>query len=119
LIAGFIGAIPTEKPCAASICDLFSLTQTGLADNVIRMYREALSTISIAAALLCAGRRGVAQSSNKGTLANASLEELMNIEFSIGVQDALEANHVECESTRFNQISMVPRNFYAEATWRY
>jgi iron complex outermembrane receptor protein len=42
-----------------------------------------------------------------------------NIEFSIGVQDALEANHVEYESTRFNQISMVPRNFYAKATWRF
>jgi iron complex outermembrane receptor protein len=41
------------------------------------------------------------------------------IEFSIGVQDAFEANHVEYESTRFNQISEVPRNFYCKAKWRF
>jgi iron complex outermembrane receptor protein len=41
------------------------------------------------------------------------------IEFSIGVQDAFEANHVEYESTRFNQISQVPRNFYGKVTWRF
>jgi iron complex outermembrane recepter protein len=41
------------------------------------------------------------------------------IELSIGVRDALEANHVEYESTRFNQTSLVPRNFYAKATWRF
>jgi iron complex outermembrane recepter protein len=41
------------------------------------------------------------------------------IEFSIGVQDAFEANHLEYESTRFNQTSEVPRNFYGKATWRF
>jgi iron complex outermembrane recepter protein len=41
------------------------------------------------------------------------------LEFSIGVQDALEANHVEYESTRFNQISEIPRNVYAKAIWRF
>ena len=41
------------------------------------------------------------------------------VELSIGVQDAFEANHVEYESTRFNQISEVPRNFYGRMTWRF
>jgi iron complex outermembrane recepter protein len=41
------------------------------------------------------------------------------IEFSLGVQDAFEANHVEYESTRFNQTSEVPRNFYGKFTWRF
>ncbi|MGA3190709.1 MAG: TonB-dependent receptor [Bryobacteraceae bacterium] len=41
------------------------------------------------------------------------------IEFSIGVQDAFEANHVEYESSRFDQISEVPRNFYGKGTWRF
>jgi outer membrane receptor protein involved in Fe transport len=41
------------------------------------------------------------------------------IEFSLGVQDAFEANHVEYESTRFNQTSEVPRNFYGRFTWRF
>jgi iron complex outermembrane recepter protein len=41
------------------------------------------------------------------------------IELSVGVQDAFEANHVEYESTRFNQISQVPRNFYGKLTWRF
>jgi hypothetical protein len=41
------------------------------------------------------------------------------IEFSIGVQDAFEAHHVEFESSRFNQISQVPRNFYGKVTWRF
>jgi iron complex outermembrane receptor protein len=44
---------------------------------------------------------------------------LPKIEFSIGVQDAFEANHVEYESTRFNQISEVPRNVYGKVTWRF
>jgi iron complex outermembrane receptor protein len=41
------------------------------------------------------------------------------VELSIGVQDAFEANHVEYESTRFNQMSEVPRNFYGRLTWRF
>ncbi len=41
------------------------------------------------------------------------------IEFSIGVQDAFEANHVEYESARFNQLSEVPRNVYGRLTWRF
>lgn len=41
------------------------------------------------------------------------------IEFSIGVQDAFEANHLEGQDTRFGQISQVPRNFYGKATWRF
>jgi iron complex outermembrane receptor protein len=44
---------------------------------------------------------------------------LPKLEFSIGVQDAFEANHVEYESTRFNQISQVPRNVYGKAIWRF
>lgn len=44
---------------------------------------------------------------------------LPRIEFSVGVQDAFEANHVEYESTRFNQISEVPRNVYGRVTWRF
>jgi iron complex outermembrane receptor protein len=41
------------------------------------------------------------------------------IEFSIGVQDAFEANHLEYESTRFAQLSEVPRNFYGKVTWKF
>ncbi len=41
------------------------------------------------------------------------------IEFSIGVQDAFEPYHVEYESTRFNQISQVPRNYYGRLTWSF
>jgi iron complex outermembrane receptor protein len=41
------------------------------------------------------------------------------VELSIGVQDAFEAYHLEYESTRFNQISQVPRNFYGRMTWRF
>jgi iron complex outermembrane receptor protein len=48
-----------------------------------------------------------------------SWRPLPKIEFSIGVQDAFEANHVEYESTRFNQISEVPRNVYSKVTWRF
>jgi iron complex outermembrane receptor protein len=44
---------------------------------------------------------------------------LPKIEFSAGVQDAFEANHLEYESTRFNQITQVPRNIYARAVWRF
>jgi len=44
---------------------------------------------------------------------------LPKIEFSIGVQDAFEANHVEYESTRFNQISEIPRNVYGRMAWRF
>jgi iron complex outermembrane receptor protein len=44
---------------------------------------------------------------------------LPKIEFSIGVQDAFEANHMEYESARFNQVSDVPRNFYGKAIWRF
>jgi iron complex outermembrane receptor protein len=44
---------------------------------------------------------------------------LTKLEFSTGVQDAFEANHVEYESTRFNQISQVPRNVYGKAIWRF
>ena len=44
---------------------------------------------------------------------------LTKIEFSIGVQDAFEANHVEYESTRFNQISPIPRNVYGKVIWRF
>jgi iron complex outermembrane recepter protein len=41
------------------------------------------------------------------------------IELSIGVQDAFEANHLEYESTRFTQLSEVPRNFYGKVTWKF
>jgi iron complex outermembrane receptor protein len=44
---------------------------------------------------------------------------LPKIEFSVGVQDAFEANHVEYESTRFNQISEIPRNVYGKLAWRF
>jgi iron complex outermembrane receptor protein len=40
-------------------------------------------------------------------------------ELSIGVQDAFESRHLEYESTRFNQISEIPRNFYGKGTWRF
>jgi iron complex outermembrane receptor protein len=46
-------------------------------------------------------------------------QPIPKIEFSIGVQDAFEANHLEYESTRFDQTSEVPRNFYGKATWRF
>jgi iron complex outermembrane receptor protein len=41
------------------------------------------------------------------------------VELSIGVQDAFQANHLEFESTRFNQLAEVPRNFYGRVTWRF
>ena len=41
------------------------------------------------------------------------------VELSIGVQDAFEARHLEYETTRFNQISEVPRNIYGRVTWRF
>lgn len=41
------------------------------------------------------------------------------VELSVGVQDAFEANHVEYESARFNQVSQVPRNFFGSMTWRF
>jgi iron complex outermembrane receptor protein len=41
------------------------------------------------------------------------------VELSAGVQDAFEARHLEYESTRFNQISEVPRNIYGRLTWRF
>jgi iron complex outermembrane receptor protein len=41
------------------------------------------------------------------------------IEFSIGVQDAFEANHVEGTDTRFGQTSQVPRNFYGRFVWKF
>jgi iron complex outermembrane receptor protein len=41
------------------------------------------------------------------------------IELSIGVQDAFAANHLEYESTRFNQTAQIPRNFYGKLTWRF
>jgi iron complex outermembrane receptor protein len=44
---------------------------------------------------------------------------LAQIEFSAGVRDAFEANHLEYESTRFNQLSQVPRNFYVKGAWRF
>ena len=48
-----------------------------------------------------------------------SWRPIPKVDFSIGVQDAFQANHVEYESTRFHQISQVPRNFYGKVTWRF
>jgi iron complex outermembrane receptor protein len=48
-----------------------------------------------------------------------SWRPLPKIEFSMGVQDAFQANHLEYESARFNQVSEVPRNFYGKAIWRF
>jgi iron complex outermembrane receptor protein len=41
------------------------------------------------------------------------------LEFSVGVQDAFEANHVEFLSSQFPQLEEVPRNFYGKVTWRF
>jgi iron complex outermembrane receptor protein len=41
------------------------------------------------------------------------------LEFSVGVQDAFEANHVEFLSSRFPQLEEVPRNVYGKITWRF
>jgi len=40
-------------------------------------------------------------------------------EFSAGVQDAFDPNHIEYLSSRFNQLVEVPRNVYGKATWRF
>jgi len=40
-------------------------------------------------------------------------------EFSAGVQDAFDPNHIEYISSRFNQLVEVPRNWYGKATWRF
>jgi iron complex outermembrane receptor protein len=40
-------------------------------------------------------------------------------EFSAGVQDALDPNHLEYISSRFSQLVEVPRNVYGKATWRF
>ncbi len=41
------------------------------------------------------------------------------LELSVGVQDAFQANHLEYESTRFNQVAEIPRNVYGKVTWRF
>lgn len=41
------------------------------------------------------------------------------VDLSTGVQDAFQAKHLEYETTRFNQLSEVPRNVYAKLTWRF
>lgn len=38
---------------------------------------------------------------------------------SIGVEESFEANHVAYESTRFDQVSQVSRNFYGKTTWSF
>ncbi len=40
-------------------------------------------------------------------------------EFSAGVQDAFDPNHLEYISSRFNQLVEVPRNCYGKVTWRF
>jgi iron complex outermembrane receptor protein len=41
------------------------------------------------------------------------------IEASIGVQDAFQANHAEFLSTRFSEVTRIPRNFFGKVTWRF
>jgi hypothetical protein len=41
------------------------------------------------------------------------------VELSVGVRDALEAQHIEMFSHRLNGLEAVQRNGYGKMTWRF